>query len=157
MSRQKSWLGWLPWLALVAVVAVALVIGSRPAHNDTMLDRVHAVAATLKCPQCADESMATSSATSAVAGRAEIQRRLEAGESPNEIRDFFVRSYGARLSLTPERSGFASIVWILPVVALVIAVAGLAAVFLRWRRMVPAGPSEADRVAVEQAQRERER
>lgn len=157
MSRQKSWRGWLPWLALVVVVAVALIIGSRPADNDTMLDRVHDVAATLKCPQCTDESMATSSATSAVAGRAEIQRRLEAGESPDEIRAFFVRSYGTRLLLTPERSGFASLVWILPVVALVIAIAGLAAVFLRWRRVVPVGPSEADRRAVEQARHERER
>jgi cytochrome c-type biogenesis protein CcmH len=157
MTGRQRLRGWLPWLALVVVVAVALVIGSRPAHDETMLDRVHDVAATLKCPQCSDESMATSSVTSAVAGRAEIQRRLEAGQSPDEIRAFFVDSYGTRLLLTPERSGFASIVWILPVVAIVIAIAALAAVFLRWRRVVPVEPSEDDRDAVRRAQRERER
>lgn len=75
----------------------------------------------------------------AVAGRKEIQRRLEAGESPDQIRDFFVGTYGKRLLLTPQRSGFDALVWIVPVAATIVAAAVLGAVFLRWRRIVPRG------------------
>ena len=45
----------------------------------------------------------------------------------------------ARTSSSPRaRSGFAGLVWILPVVALVLALAGLSAAFARWRRATTA-------------------
>lgn len=147
----------IAWGALLVVLAVALYVGSRPANNETTLDRVHKVAATLKCPQCTDESMATSNAPTAVAGRKEIQRRLEAGESPDEIRAFFVSTYGKRLLLNPQRSGVDGLVWVIPVVATLVAVAALALVFARWRRMQPADAlSDDERELVEDAVRERE-
>lgn len=157
MSERISFRRVVSWGALLVVLVVALIIGSRPADNDTMLDRVHDVAATLKCPQCTDESMATSNAPTAVAGRKEIQRRLEAGESPDQIRDFFVGTYGKRLLLTPQRSGFDALVWIVPVAATIVAAAVLGAVFLRWRRIVPRGElSDDQRALVDEALRERD-
>ncbi len=153
MSGTRSRLLAVSWLVLVVVVAVALVVGSRPRHDETILDRVHDVALTLKCPQCADESMATSNAPTAVAGRKEIQRRLEAGESPDEIRDFFARSYGNRLLLNPQRSGVDSVVWILPVVGISLAAALLGLAFWRWRRVGVAELDDEDRSLVERARR----
>jgi cytochrome c-type biogenesis protein CcmH len=77
--------------------------------------------------------MANSDAPAAQAGRDEILRRVKAGQSDAEIRAFFVSRYGDAILLDPPRSGFSTVVWVLPVLAVVAAVAGLAIAFRRWR------------------------
>ena len=49
------------------------------------------------------------------------------------------------------RSGWAGLVWVLPVVALVVGLAGVAAAFARWRRAPRTHASAADRALVDQA------
>lgn len=55
--------------------------------------------------------------------------------------------------LTPRSDGVSGLVWAVPVVALVLAFAGLAYAFVRWRGGGTARASEADRALVEQARR----
>lgn len=152
--RRGPVLRWLPYLALAAVVVAALAIGGsrRPAKNLT--ERTQEIAASIRCPSCADESMATSNSLTSVAGRAEIARRLRAGESSAQIRAYFAGTYGDRILLTPKRTGVDALVWIVPVVAFVVGAAGLTAAFLRWRRLATAGPSPADLDLVERARQE---
>ena len=95
--------------------------------------------------------MATSNAPTSVAGRAEIARRLEAGQSSAEIRAFFASRYGDSVLLTPKGSGFDALIWILPVIVLVVGFAGLTAAFVRWRRLAPAAPTADDRELVDEA------
>ena len=59
------------------------------------------------------------------------------------------------MQLIPPASGFAGLVWILPVVVLIVALAGVSAALARWRRRARSTPSDDDRALVEQALRER--
>src|SRR5690606_14361747 len=103
------------WLAIVALVVVALVRnavdGGAPRSTP---DRVQAIARTLKCPVCESQSVADSEVAAAQAIRAEIERRVEAGESDASIRDAIAAAYGEQVQLTPSGGGFAGLVWILP-------------------------------------------
>jgi cytochrome c-type biogenesis protein CcmH/NrfF len=134
------------------VVVIALVIGSGATRGETSDDRMMAVAATIKCPECADQSSATSGAPTAVAIRAQIKVMLAHGESPDDIRGHYAAEYGEQILLDPARSGAASLVWMLPVFCLVVAFGGLGVVFARWRAMDVVPASDADRALVAEAQ-----
>jgi len=132
----------IPWLALLAILVVALVVGTHGKSGRLTVDqRVHRVADELRCPTCRSQSMADSDAAAAKAGRLEIRRRVLAGESDAQIRASFVRSYGDDILLKPRGRGVAALVWILPVVAFALALAGLGFAFVRWR---PSGARATD-------------
>jgi cytochrome c-type biogenesis protein CcmH len=84
MSR-KSWL-WVVLVALVAVTLVVLVTRSQPSRSPRA--RADRLAHQLACPECEGESVADSYSVSARAIREDIQRRIAAGESDAEIREF---------------------------------------------------------------------
>ena len=60
--------------------------------------------------------------------RADIARHVEQGQTDDQIHAYLISRYGQDLLLTPASTGASSLVWILPVVALVsaIGVLGLA-------------------------------
>jgi cytochrome c-type biogenesis protein CcmH len=153
--RSSAFRRW-SWLAIAALVVVGLV---RNAVDDgsprTVDDRVQAIASTLKCPVCRSQSVADSEVAAARAIRTEIERRVEAGEDDEDIRTAIADAYGDDVQLTPSGSGFAGLVWVVPVVALVLALAGLTATFARWRRRTAAVTSDEDRALVDAALRGR--
>jgi cytochrome c-type biogenesis protein CcmH len=132
--EPRGWTRWLPWLLLGSVLVVALVVGGRSKGQPTLDERTRAVAATMRCPECTDKSMAASDAPTSVASRGEIRRQLEAGKSPNEVRGWFEARYGATILLTPQRKGIEGLIWAVPVIAFVVASAARAAVFARLHR-----------------------
>ena len=136
------------WLVLGFVVLGALVIGARDDGPTSREDQVQSIAQTIKCPECRGESVASSSARSAKAIKTDIAARLARGQSPDEIRDFYAGRYGESILLTPSGSGTASLVWIIPVVAIIVAVAGLAAAFVRWRGADDVHATDEDRALV---------
>ncbi|MEO9223512.1 MAG: cytochrome c-type biogenesis protein [Acidimicrobiales bacterium] len=148
-SPRVPW--WIPWGALVLVVAVLLGVGARPRHTPSLNERTDRVARTIKCPACTDESVATSDAPISQAARQDIHDKLQAGESPDQIRAYFVNLYGRRILLTPRSSGVDSLVWILPVVVLLLGACGLAFAFWRWRRRSDDEVSDEDRELVAEA------
>jgi cytochrome c-type biogenesis protein CcmH len=130
------------------VVAGALIIGSRADGPTTLEDRVQSIASTIECPECNGQSVASSSGRSARAIRSDIAARLERGQTADQIRDYYAGRFGESLLLNPRSSGAGSLVWILPVVAIVIASAGLAAAFVRWRRTPDVHATDEDRALV---------
>ncbi len=126
---------------LVAASAVSFVAVRGAPPPATLQDRARAVAATLRCPQCEDLSVADS--PSAVAGeiRADIARRLRAGQTPDRIRAFYVERYGPRILLSPPASGSTLFVWLLPALFLGVGIVAAAAAISRWTR------ASSDRVA----------
>jgi cytochrome c-type biogenesis protein CcmH len=97
-------------------------------------DRAQALEQTIKCPVCRGQSVAESDSPAAKDIRAEITRRISIGESDAEIRGFFARTIGSDLLLRPSSSGFAGLVWVLPVAGFVLAASGIGFAFVRWRR-----------------------
>jgi cytochrome c-type biogenesis protein CcmH len=144
------------WIVIGALVVVSLgraVLDDGPPR--TTDEQVEAIARTLKCPVCESQSVADSESASSRAIRAEIARLVEEGRSPSEVRAAIGASFGDEVQLIPPASGFAGLVWILPVAAMIVALALVSAALARWRRRAAASPSEADRALVEQALRER--
>lgn len=148
-GRRTGRASWWPWIVLACVVGAALVVGAlgeRPPA--TGVERVNAVAKTIRCPTCQGESVAQSEAEISKEIRLDIARRLEAGESEDRIRAAYVSRYGEGIVLDPAGSGVAGLVWALPVVAAVLAVAGLVAVFRRWNADADRHATAADEALV---------
>jgi cytochrome c-type biogenesis protein CcmH/NrfF len=144
------------WIVIAALILVSL---GRAAFDDgpprTTEEQVEAIAGTLKCPICGSQSVADSDVAASRAIRTEIARLVEEGKSPSEVRAAIGASFGDRVQLIPPASGFAGLVWILPVVVLIIALAGVSAALARWRRTPRRSATEEDRSLVEQALRDR--
>ncbi|MGY6501307.1 MAG: cytochrome c-type biogenesis protein [Acidimicrobiales bacterium] len=152
MTRRRRLLT-LSWglLAVVVVVTLAVsVVGSEP---PTPAQRVRIISSQFACPQCDGQSVANSDA--AIANQIEIviAERVEAGQSDDQILSFLVNAYGRQYLLNPSASGAASLVWVLPVVAVVVAFGALGYAFWRWRPSDAPEVSDADRALVEQAMR----
>jgi cytochrome c-type biogenesis protein CcmH len=142
----------LPWLALALVVVAALAVAAGAGRSErTPAARARHVASQLRCPVCEGLSVADSPSPTARAIHDDIRRRVEAGESDEEIRAAFVDRYGESILLRPTSTGIAALVWALPVVALVLGAAGLGFAFWRWRREPRLSPTEADRALVGEA------
>jgi cytochrome c-type biogenesis protein CcmH len=143
----------LPVVALAAVIAVALVVGGggRSDGPRSAAARTEAIAEDLRCPVCQGLSVADSHSPTAEAMYDDIRRRVEAGESDSAIKAYYVSRYSEWVLLDPDTSGVAIVVWILPVVAVLLAVGGLALAFRRWRRQPTRAATDEDRALVEAA------
>jgi cytochrome c-type biogenesis protein CcmH len=128
---------WAPWAVLALVLVVALAAGatgdSGSDGGDSVEARTARLSRELRCPTCRGLSVADSDAKAAQAIRDEIAARVEAGQTDDEVRAFLVSRYGEDILLEPSGSGFTGLVWALPVAVGVIAAAGLAVAFRRWR------------------------
>jgi len=116
---------WGPWVALAVVVAVALGVVLWPNGSQSTAARAHSLETEFKCPECRGLSVADSQAPTSRAIRADIKRRIAAGQSDEQIRQAFVDRYGETILLTPQSSGVSLLVWILPVVVLALGASGI--------------------------------
>ena len=140
------------WLVIAALVLVSFArAGLTEGSPRTDEERVRDIAATLKCPTCRSQSVAGSDSAAARAIRADIARRVAEGQEADEVRAAIAATYGDDVQLVPGRSGWAGLVWVLPVAALVVGLAGVAAAFARWRRAPRSHATAADRALVDQA------
>jgi cytochrome c-type biogenesis protein CcmH len=142
----------LPWVALAAVVVVTLAIVVWPRDGaPSESERVRAVGSELRCPDCESQSIAQSSTDTARAARADIRRRVAAGQSDAEIRQAYIDKFGPSILLKPESGGLGILVWGLPAAALVLGAGGLVLALRRWRREPHLHATDADRELVQRA------
>ena len=136
MSEQVRTLAWLvvPLIALVVIV-----VGLWPADTEREPEaRAYALAASLKCPICAGESVAASQTDLAEDLRRLIATEIAAGSSDEEIRGMFVDSYGEQVLLDAPAGGLGVALWAVPVL---LAVVGGFAIY-RLRRKEPAATEQ---------------
>ena len=148
MSRRFTW-------GLLALVLVgALAVGSRGQSGPPTEDqRVRRITSVVRCPTCRGLSVAQSDAPAAKSIDDEVRRRVQAGETDTQIKDYMVSRYGEDILLQPKSSGVGFLVWALPVLGALGAVGGLAFV-LRRRRIRPGvRVSDADQALVDEALR----
>lgn len=144
---------WLGYLLLVPVVGVALLVGAGgdDAGPPTAARRAASIAGQVRCPTCDGLSAAESESSASVAIRQEIRRRVDDGETDQQVLAFLVGRYGRDILLTPEGSGVAALVWALPVAGFVLG-AGALILTMRRRRSEPLrSATPEDRRLVEQA------
>jgi cytochrome c-type biogenesis protein CcmH len=136
------------WAVLGVVVVVTLAIAARPSHAQTAGQKAASIASEVRCPTCEGQSAEVSDAPAAKAVRTFILQQVEAGQGRGTIEQALKDRYGSDILLRPPSSGVAGLVWVLPVVALVVAVAGLAFAFRRWRTVREPELTDADRERV---------
>jgi cytochrome c-type biogenesis protein CcmH len=146
--------GRASWVVMALVLAGALFIGARGRSAPrTESQRVQHIASEIRCPTCRNQSAAESDAAAAKAVREEVRRRVRIGQSDGDIVAFLVSRYGKDILLKPEASGLAALVWALPVVVVVCALAGLVVAFRRWRARPDVAATPEDRALVDEALR----
>lgn len=139
----------------VALVAVAAWAAAAPAATQVDEQTVHDVASQLRCVVCQSLSVADSPSETANQMRAIIRERLAAGDSPEQVRAYFVEKYGDWILLSPPKSGFTLLVWVIPFVGLGIGLVLVTVVIRRWSRTPPAAaPSQLDSAVRERIRRE---
>lgn len=118
-------------LALPVAVAALLALGGlvvlelvRPDAPPTQAEQARQIASELRCPDCQALSAAESQTAAAAAIRRQILEQLAAGQTPEQVRAFFVARYGDWILLAPP-SPFA---WWIPAVAVVVGIG----VFAWW-------------------------
>ncbi|MGH2695768.1 MAG: cytochrome c-type biogenesis protein [Actinomycetota bacterium] len=138
------------WALVAAAVVFALVVAAGPTGPTTISERADRIAAGLRCPVCQGLSVKDSDSPTARDLRADIRRRLEAGQSGSAIRAAYVARYGEWILLRPQSDGLGALVWLAPPLAAAAGAATLVVAMHRWRRRGrPA--SDEDRRLVEQA------
>ena len=148
MKTKKS-----VWLAMLLLVCVLLAFGAtRSGGPLTQQDRIDLVTSRLACPTCSGESVFVSQASAAQAIRIEVARQVAAGiRTDDEIISYIEQRFGSQVLLVPRSTGIDSLVWSLPVAALIVAMALLVSAFARWGRREPGYPSAADETLVKNA------
>ena len=135
-------------LAIVVVVAAALHVANPAgaqgaearsrssavtAGSDSALEaRTTAVASTLRCPVCQGESIQDSPSELAKQMRAVVRDRLRSGETPAQVKAYFVSRYGEWILLEPTMTGLNILLYVLPVVLVVGGLALIAFLVRRW-------------------------
>lgn len=145
----------LIWLALATCATLSLVVasGRTTIQNDNEL--ADAIGSELRCPVCQGLSIADSDSATALNLRADIARRIDAGETRSEIIDAYVARYGEWIRLRPRRSGVASLVWAIPPLLTAAAATMIAIALWRWRKRPKRSATAADRALVAEALEQR--
>jgi cytochrome c-type biogenesis protein CcmH/NrfF len=104
------------WLAAFVVVFVTIFATS--ATTSSTERRIAHLESIVRCPACEGLSVAQSNATSSIAVRHEIERRVKAGDSDTSILTSLQDRYGSAILLTPSSRGLGAVLWIVPIAAL---------------------------------------
>jgi cytochrome c-type biogenesis protein CcmH len=145
MSASRRVLRSAPWVVIVVVAAVALGIGAqRPPAPRTLEQRTLALASEVRCPVCVGETAAESGTAASVAIRSEIRHGLAAGEKPAAILAGIEAAYGPGILEQPRTSGVDLLIWVIPAVVALAALAGLVVAFVWWDRRRRGAPAVSD-------------
>ncbi|HKG02129.1 MAG TPA: cytochrome c-type biogenesis protein CcmH [Conexibacter sp.] len=138
-------------VTLAALLAVAAPLAA--AEPQTTLP---AMEQQVMCVVCRTP-LAVANGPQADAERREIRQLIAQGKSEQQIKDALVAQYGVRVLALPRDDGFNLAVYLVPIAAVVLALALLALALPRWRRharlraAAPAAPVPA--LSAEDAQR----
>ena len=86
--------------------------------HETLDQHVQKLGAQLKCPVCQGESVADSSVDRAQQIRAIIRQQILAGQSDQQIIEYFSERYGDQIVWSPPWWGFSLLAWLAPIALL---------------------------------------
>ena len=122
----------------------------QPLAGDELTRTTQEIAATIRCPVCQGLSIADSPAEMAQNMKAQVRELLSRGYTREQILSYFERSYGQFVLLKPKFQGVNSLVWTLPIFALLL---GIVIVFVKMKHLEappatrePGNPATVDEV-----------
>jgi len=90
-----------------------------PVTGDQLDQSEHEIASELRCPVCQGLSIADSPAEMAINMKGQVRELLARGYTKEQILSYFEHSYGQFVLLKPKFRGVNSLVWTLPILALI--------------------------------------
>jgi len=115
---------------LFALLVVGVVAAQQPTPSD---DQVNAIAKQLYCPVCENIPLDVCPTTACAQWRELIRQKLADGWGEQQIKDYFVQQYGARVLGTPPPKGINWLVYLVPPVAILAGIYVLYHAFRSWR------------------------
>jgi cytochrome c-type biogenesis protein CcmH len=116
-------------LAALGLLALAGTAGAAPAPQTTVND----IEAEVMCPICGT-LLELADSPQARREKVYVAKLVAAGKSKAEIKDALVAQYGPAVLALPRASGFDLSAYLVPVLAILVAVAALGFSVARWRR-----------------------
>lgn len=121
-------------------LAVRIVSAQQPTPSD---DQVNAIAKQLYCPVCENIPLDVCGTTACAQWRELIRQKLADGWTEQQIKDYFVEQYGARVLGTPPAKGINWLVYVIPPLVIIIGVYILYRAFRAWKRPIQQDSSPA--------------
>lgn len=101
--------------------------------SDSALEaQTTAVASTLRCPVCQGESIQDSPSDLARQMRSVVRDKLRAGETPDQVKAYFVSRYGEWILLEPTMTGLNVLLYVIPVLLVIGGLVLVAFLVRRW-------------------------
>ena len=119
---------------LFAVLALATFTTAFAQDTTPTDDEVNAIAKQLYCPVCENTPLDVCPTEACRQWRELIRQMLAEGKTEQEIKDYFVANYGARVLSEPPRTGFNWLVYIIPPVLIVAGAVMLFSAFRAWTK-----------------------
>ncbi len=138
----KKYLLILPLALFLGFVVVKVASAQQPTPSD---DQVNAIARQLYCPVCENIPLDVCSTAACAQWRELIRQKLADGWNEQQIKDYFVQQYGARVLGTPPAKGINWLVYVIPPLAILAGVYVLYRAYRTWKKpdqqAVPVSPS----------------
>ena len=120
------------FLLLLILATAKTALAQQPTPSD---DDINAIARQLYCPVCENTPLDVCPTQACAQWRALIRQMLAEGKSSDEIKQYFVENYGARVLAEPPRTGLNWLVYLLPPVAFLAGAYILYRAFRSWRAL----------------------
>jgi cytochrome c-type biogenesis protein CcmH len=127
------------FLLLLATVLVIPVSAQGQPPTD---DEVNAVASQLYCPVCENTPLDVCGTQACAQWRDLIRLKLSQGESEEQIKQYFVDNYGARVLNEPPRTGLNWLAYLVPPVVILVGAGFLVRALRGMKKPVPAAPAQ---------------
>jgi cytochrome c-type biogenesis protein CcmH len=118
-------------LLMIALTSVALAQDGTPlppsVKKDVTADDVNRIAKQMYCPVCENEPLDACRTAACQQWRAQIGQMLSEGQTEQQIKDYFVARYGARVLAQPPAEGTSLWLYVLPIVGVIVGV-----IFIVW-------------------------
>ena len=121
MMRKKQWVIGLLMVMVLALFALPALAQDdeteAPVVRDVSDDEVNEVAKDLYCPVCENTPLDVCPTKACADWRELIRTKLAAGETKQDVFDYFVLQYGDSALARPPKTGINFVLWLLPFVA----------------------------------------
>ena len=151
--KPKLIILFLILLASLLIVSVVYAQGGgpgTPTDND-----VNRVAKQLYCPVCPNTPLDVCETKACEDWRAQIRDQLSEGWTDQQVIDYFVAQYGERVLAEPQRKGFTSLVWFLPLIVVLVGLGIVYEILRNWRKQKPVLVTAVPTPAIPEAVREK--
>ncbi len=121
-------------LALIASLLFAGLVSAQQPQPTPSDDQVNAIARQLYCPVCENTPLDVCPTTACAQWRDLIRQKLMEGMTNQEIKDYFVEYYGARVLGAPPAAGFYWLAYVVPPIIILAGAYVLLRALRSWKK-----------------------